>query len=126
MRAAPLIAVLVALLVGCGGARADGPKVIAPISPDDVREIAALVRTQTSEPLESILEVETEAYVPGVTPRQSVRIDPNGERQEVTMYPCPDRVWVFTQPPRGPQLWLDIHKKDGKWTIVKTERVTYR
>ena len=125
MRAAPIIAVLVVLLVGCG-ARADGPKVTAPISPEDVREISVLVRTHTSEPLESISEVETEAYVPGVTPRHSVRTGPNGERQETTMYPSPDRVWVFTRPPSGPQLWLDIHKKDGKWMIVKTERVSYR
>jgi hypothetical protein len=126
MRAAPtIVAMLLALLVGCG-ARADGPKITAPISPEDVREISAMVRAETSEPLESIAEVETEAFVPGVTPRHSVRIGPNGERQEVTMYPSPDRVWVFTQPPRGAQLWLDIHKKDGKWTIVKKERVTYR
>ena len=125
MRAAPIIAVLVVLLAGCG-ARADGPKVTAPISPEDVREISALVRTETSEPLESISEVETEAYVPGVTPRRSVRTGPNGERQETTMYAFPDRVWVFTRPQSGPQLWLDIHKKDGKWTIVKTERVIYR
>ena len=92
MRAArAIVAVLVALLVGCG-ARADDPKVDAPVSPEDVREICALVRAQTTEPIESISEVVTEAFVPGVTPR----------------------------------LWFDIQKKDGKWTIVKTERVTYR
>ena len=126
MRAAPIaVAILVALLAGCG-ARADDPKVNAPISPEDVREICALVRAETSEPIDSISEVETEAYVPGVTPRHSTRIAPNGERQETTMYPCPDRVWVFTRPPQGAQLWFDIQKKEGKWAIVKTERVTYR
>ena len=124
MRATP-IAILVALLVGCG-ARADRPKITAPISPEDVREISALVRAETTDPIESIAEVETEVFVPGVTPRHAVRIGPNGERQEATMYPSPDRVWVFTQPPRGAQLWFDIHKKDGTWIIVKTERVTYR
>lgn len=126
MCAAPVVAAsLVALLVGCG-ARADDPKVMAPVSPEDVREICALVRAQTTEPIESISEVETEAYVPGVTPRHSTQIGPNGERKETTVYPCPDRVWVFTRPPQGAQLWFDIHKTDGKWTIVKTERVTYR
>ena len=126
MRAARVIvAVLVAFLLGCG-ARADDPKVDAPVSPEDVREISALVRAQTTEPIESISEVVTEAFVPGVTPRHSTSIGPSGERKESTMYPCPDRVWVFTRPPQGAQLWFDIQKKDGKWTVVKTERVTYR
>src|SRR4051812_18253694 len=103
MRAARIIiAVLGALLVGCG-ARADDPKIQAPVSPDDVREISALVRAQTTEPIESISEVETEAYVPGVTPRHSTTTGPDGKQKETTMYPCPDRVWVFTRPPDGPQ-----------------------
>jgi hypothetical protein len=126
MRASPVVgAILVALLAGCG-ARAESPKVTAPISPEDVQEICALVRAETREPIELISEVETEAYVPDVTPRHSVRIAPNGERHETTMYPCPDRVWVFTHPAQGPQLWFDIHKKEGKWTIVKMEKVTHR
>jgi hypothetical protein len=77
MRAAPVIvAILVALLVGCG-VRADHPKVNAPVSSDDVREICTLVRAQTTEPIESISEVETEAFVPGVTPRHSTSTGPN-------------------------------------------------
>ena len=126
MRAAPvIIAILVALLAGCS-ARADDPKINAPISPRDVQEICALVRAQTSERISEISEVTTEAYVPGVTPRQVVSIAANGERHETTMYPCPDRVWVFTHPAQGSPLWLDIQKKEGKWTMVKTKRVTYR
>lgn len=85
-----------------------------------------LVRAETSEPISEISEVTTEAYIPGVTPRQVVSIAANGERHETTMYPSPDRVWVFTHPSQGPPPWFDIHKKDSKWTIVKTERVTYR
>jgi hypothetical protein len=126
MRASPVVvAILVALLVGCR-ARADDPKVNAPILPEDVREICALVSAETSEPISEISEVTTEAYTPGVTPRQVVSIAANGERHETTMYPCPDRVWVFTHPAKGSPLWLDIQKKEGKWTIAKTERVTYR
>jgi hypothetical protein len=126
MRASSLIvSILVASLLGCR-ARADDPKVNAPVTPEDVREICAVVRGQTTEPISEISEVTTEAYVPGVTPRQTVTIAANGERHESTMYPCPDRVWVFTRPPQGAQLWLDVQKKEGKWTIVKTERVTYR
>ena len=113
------------VLVGCR-ARADDPKVNAPILPRDVQEICALVRAETSEPFSEISEVTTEAYTPGVTPRQVVSIAANGERDEATMYPCPDRVWVFTHPAKSSPLWLDIQKKDGQWTIVKTERVTYR
>src|SRR3954454_14379055 len=112
-------------LVGCL-ARADGPKINAPVSPDDEEEISAVIRAQTNEPISEISEVTTEAYIPGVTPRQMVSIAANGERHESTMYPCPDRVWVFTHPPSGAQLWFDVQKKNGKWTIVKTERVTYR
>ena len=123
--AAFTVAILVALLVGCG-ARADDPKINAPVLPADVREICALVRAQTTEPIESISEVQTEANVPGVTPRHSTSIGPDGEQKETTMYPCPDRVWVFTRPPKGDQLCFDIRKKEGKWMIVKTERVTYR
>jgi hypothetical protein len=126
MRAFPVvIATLVALLVGCR-AFADDPKVTAPISSKDVQDICALVRAATSEPISEISEVTTEAYIPGVTPRQVVSITADGERHETTMYPCPDRVWVFTHPAQGSPLWLDIHKKDSKWTIAKTERVTYR
>jgi hypothetical protein len=126
MRASPVvIAVLVALLVGCR-ARADDPKVNAPVSPQDVQEICVLVRTATSEPISEISEVTTEAYIPDVTPRQVVSVAANGERHETTMYPCPDRVWVFTHPAQGSPLWFDVQKKDGKWAIVKTERVTYR
>ena len=126
MRVAPIIATIIGtLLVGCG-ARVDGPTIRAPISPDDVREITALVYAETSEPLESISEVETEAFVPGATPQHSERMGADGQWRQVTTYKSPDRVWVFTAPPRGPQLWFDIHKKEGKWTIVKTERVTYR
>ena len=126
MRASSIIiTVLVASLVGCR-TRADEPKVNAPVSPNDVQQICAVVRAQTTEPISEISEVTTEAYVPGVTPRQTVSIAANGERHETTMYPCPDRVWVFTHPPQGSQLWFDVQKKDGKWTIVKTERVTYR
>src|SRR4051812_13243971 len=120
-----IVAVLLASLLGCRD-RADDPKVNAPISPDDVREICAVVRGQTTERISEISEVTTEAYIPDVTPRQSVSIAANGERHESTMYPCPDRVWVFTHPPQGAQLWFDVQKKEGKWTIVKTERVTYR
>jgi hypothetical protein len=126
MRASSIIvAIFVASLLGCR-ARADDPKVNAPISPADVREICAVIRGQTTEPISEISEVTTEAYVPGVTPRQTVTIAANGERHECTIYPCPDRVWVFTRPPQGAQLWFDVQKKEGKWTIVKTERVTYR
>jgi hypothetical protein len=126
MRASPaVVAILVAILVGCR-ARADDPKVNAPISPEDVREICVLVSAETSEPISEISEVTTEAYVPGVTPRQVVSIAADGERHETTMYPCPDRVWVFTHPAKDSPLWLDIQKKEGKWAIVKTERVTYR
>jgi SHS2 domain-containing protein len=126
MRASFIIfAILVVSLVGCR-ARADAPKVSAPVSPDDVQEICAVVRAQTTESISEISEVTTEAYIPGVTPRQTVSIAANGERHESTMYPCPDRVWVFTHPPQGAQLWFDVQKKEGKWTIVKTERVTYR
>src|ERR1043165_7234575 len=118
------------LAVGCLSAchphRNAGPKVRAPISAEDVRQICALVRIETGEPISEISEVTTEAYIPGVTPQQSVTISANGERHESTMYPCPDRVWVFTQPAQGTPLWFDVHKKEGKWTIVKTERVTYR
>ena len=85
MRASPVVvAILVALLVGCR-ARADDPKVNAPISPEDVREICALVSAETSEPISEISEVTTEAYTPGVTPRQVVSIAANGERHETTM-----------------------------------------
>lgn len=126
MRASSIIvAISVASLVGCG-VRADDPKVTAPVSPQDVQEICALVRAETTEPISEISEVTTEAYIPGVTPRQVVTVAANGERHETAMYLCPDRVWVFTRPPQGSQLWFDVHKKDGKWTIVKTERVTYR
>ena|SRR5438105_9647846 len=126
MRASPVVVgVLTALLVGCR-AHADGPKVNAPISQQDAQEICALVRAETSEPISEISEVTTEAYIPGVTPRQVVSIAANGERHETSMYPCPDRVWVFTHPAKGSPLWLDIQKKESKWAIVKTERVTYR
>ena len=119
------LAILVTLLVGCR-ARADDPKVNATISPQDVKEICALVRVATSEPISEISEVTTEAPIPGVTPRQVVSIAANGDRHETAMYLCPDRVWVFTHPAQGSPLWFDIHKKDEKWIIVKTERVTYR
>jgi hypothetical protein len=126
MRASPvLLAVLAALFFGCR-ARADDPKVTAPISPHDVQKICALVRAETTEPISEISEVTTEAPIAGVTPRQTVSIAANGERHETAMYPCPDRVWVFTHPAQGAPLWFDLHKKDEKWTIVKTERVTYR
>jgi hypothetical protein len=126
MRASTVVlAILVASLVGCR-ARADDPKVNAPISPEDVHEICTVVQAATTEPISEISEVTTEAYTPGVTPRQVVSIAANGERHETTMYPCPDRVWVFTHPGKGSPLWLDVQKKEGKWAIVKTERVTYR
>lgn len=105
---------------------AEDPKVNAPISPEDVQEICALVRVATSEPILEISEVTTEAYIPGVTPRQVVVISANGERHEATEYSCLDRVWVFTHPAQGSPLWFDIHKKDNKWTILKTERMTNR
>ena len=126
MRASPVVVVatLVALLVGCRPL-ANDPKVDAPISPEDVQEISAVVRAATSEPISQISEVTTEAYIPGVTPRQVVSSGKDGTH-ETTMYPCPDRVWVFTQPAQGSPLWFDIHKKDDKWTIVKTERVIDR
>jgi len=116
---------VVVLVAGCS-ALADDPKVTAPISPKDVQEVCALVRAATSEPISEISEVTTEAYIPGVTPRHVVSIAANGERHETTMYRCPDRVWVFTHPEQGSPLWFDIYKKDSKWSIVKTERVTYR
>jgi hypothetical protein len=126
MRASPaVVATVVALLVGCGPV-ADDPKVNAPISPEDVQEVCALVRAETSEPISQISEVTTEAYTPGVTPRQVVVTSANGERHETTQYLCPDRVWVFTRPAQGSPLWFDIHKKDNKWAIVKTERMTNR
>ena len=125
MRAFPVvIATLVASFVGCR-VLADDPKVNASISPKDVQEICALVRAATSEPISEISEVTTEAYIPGVTPRQVVSSGKDGTH-ETTMYPCPDRVWVFTHPAQGAPLWFDVHKKDGKWSVVKTERVTYR
>jgi hypothetical protein len=126
MRASSIIlSMLVVSLAGCR-ARADDPKVNAPVSPDDVQAICAVVRAHTTEPISEISEVTTEAYIPGATPRQTVSIAANGERHESTMYLCPDRVWVFTRPPQGAQLWFDVQKKEGKWTIMKTERVTYR
>jgi hypothetical protein len=125
MRAFPVVVALVALLAGCR-AHADDPKVNAPISPQDVREICALVSAETSEPISEISEVTTEAYIPDVTPRQVISIAADGERRETTMYPCPDRVWVFTRPAKSSPLWLDLQKKEAKWAIVKTERVTYR
>jgi hypothetical protein len=126
MRTSPvLLAVLAALFFGCR-ARADDPKVTAPISPQDVQKICALVRAETTEPISEISEVTTEAPIAGVTPRKTVSIAANGERHETAMYPCPDRVWVFTHSAQGSPLWFDLHKKDEKWTIVKTERVTYR
>jgi hypothetical protein len=119
-----VIATVVALVAGCSQI-ADDPKVNAPISPEDVQEIGALVRAATSEPISEISEVTTEAYMPGVTPRQ-VLVSGKDGKHETTMYPCPDRVWVFTHPAEGSPLWFDIHKKDSKWTIVKTERMTDR
>ena len=116
---------MLASVVGCSH-HADALKVKAPISSQDVQEICALVRVKTSEPISEISEVTTEACIPGVTPRQVVSIAANGERYETSMYPSPDRVWVFTHPAQGSPLWFDIHKKDSKWIIVKTERVTYR
>jgi hypothetical protein len=126
VRASPvLVAVLAALFVGCR-ARANDPKVTAPISPQYVQEICALVRAETTEPISEISEVTTEAPIACVTPRKTVSIAASGERHETAMYPYPDRVWVFTHPAQGSPLWFDLHKKDEKWTIVKTERVTYR
>jgi hypothetical protein len=126
VRALPVVlAILIASLVGCR-VRVGGPKVNAPISAEDVREICALVRAETSESISEISEVTTEAYTPGVTPQQVVSIAANGERHDSIMYPCPDRVWVFTRPAKGSPLWLDIQKKERKWAIVKTERMTYR
>jgi hypothetical protein len=121
---ASFVATLAAFLVGCGPV-VDDSKVDAPISPEDVQEIRGLVRVATSEPISRISEVTTEAYIPGVTPRQVVSSGKDGTH-ETTMYPCPDRVWVFTHPAQGSPLWLDIHKKDNRWTIVKTERMTNR
>jgi hypothetical protein len=126
VRASPfVISTVLAFVVGCSH-RADGLKINAPISSEDVQEICAVVRAASSEPISEISEVTTEAYVPGVTPRQVVVTSANGERHEATEYPCPDRVWVFTHHAQGSPLWFDIHKKDNKWTIVKTEMVTYR
>src|SRR5262245_9494871 len=116
MRAFPfVIATGFALVVGCSH-RADGLKINAPVSSEDVQEICALVRVATSEPISEISEVTTEAYIPSVTPRQVVNIAANGQRHEATNYLCPDRVWVFTHPAQGSPLWFDVHKKDNKWT----------
>jgi hypothetical protein len=120
-----VMAAVCAFVAGCNQRHVQ-LKVNAPISAGDVQEICALVRAQTSEPIAEIGEVTTEAYIPGVTPRQTVSIAANGERHETAIYPCPGRVWVFTHPPHGTPLWFDVYRKDGKWTIVKTERVTYR
>jgi len=118
-----VIATVLVLNVGCGH-RADSLKVNAPIPAEDVQEICAVVRVETSEPISEISAVETEAHVPGITPRQY--FVPGKDGTPETMHPCPDRVWVFTHPAQGAPLWFDLHKKDSKWTIVKTERVTYR
>jgi hypothetical protein len=120
MRVALLITVFVPAVL-----LADQPKVTAPISPADVQEICALVRTVTPETVSAISKVTTPDYVPGVAPEHALHIPEKGEAHDVVVYPRRDRVYVFTNPARKDLMpfWLDIEKVNDKWTIIKKGRM---
>ena len=102
---------------------ADEPKVTAPISSEDVKQICALVRGVTAEPIGAIAEVFTQEYVEGVAPQQETHIPAKGETYEVTVYPRRDQVKVYTEPKGLLPMWFDIQKLNDKWTIIKKGRM---
>jgi hypothetical protein len=81
MRASIVVAVFLPLL-----SLADEPKVYAPISSEDVRQICKLVASATTDPVTIIGGILSTKYVPGSAPRESFHFAADSTRVPSTSY----------------------------------------
>src|SRR4029453_13881398 len=98
MRAATLI-----LTLWLASSAIAGPHVTAHISQQDVRQISAIIRAATPEPILSIDPVYERQRIPGSIPREIVDLGlPKGGRVQtkpIVMYERTDRVGIQTGSP---------------------------
>jgi len=95
MRAATLI-----LMLWLASSAIAGPHVTAHISQQDVRQISAIIRAVTPEPILSIDPVYERQRIPGSIPRETVELGlPKGgqiQTKPIVMYERTDRVGIQT------------------------------
>jgi len=112
-----VVAVFVPLLL-----LADEPKVTAPISSGDVRQICELVASVTSDRIITIGGVLSNEYVPGAVPRESFHFAADGTRVPSTCYERGDLVWVHTSHKTHPMEYR-VEKSPQGWKIISKQQM---
>ena len=108
-------------LMACTTSAFAGPSVYAPVTPQDVQAICALVSTVTKEPVLSLDPVHSKENVPGSIAQSGwTEYSATGGRTE-TLYERTDCVDVRTGDNRkltGGE--YRVEKKDGVWKVIST------
>jgi hypothetical protein len=99
------------------------PKVSAPISSEDVRQIRQLVAAVATDPITSIDGVLTNERVPGSVPRESFHFAADGTRVPSTSYERADLVWAMTSPKKGLPIQYQLEKFAHGWKIIRKQQM---
>ncbi len=99
------------------------PKVSAPISSEDVRQIRELVAAVTTDPITVISGVLASEHVPGSIPRKSFHVAADGTRMPSTSYERADLVWAMTSPKKGLPIQYQLQKSAQGWKIIRKQQM---
>jgi hypothetical protein len=102
---------------------AEEPKVSAPISSEDVRQIRELVHTVSTDPIGRIDGVLTSEYVPGSVPRETFHFAADGTRVPSRSYERADLVWAMTLPKTGLPIRYQLEKSAHGWKIIRKHQM---
>jgi hypothetical protein len=102
---------------------ADQPKVTAPISSEDVRQICKVVATATGDPVTSIGGVLTSEPLAGAVPRDSFHFAEDGTRVPSTSYERADLVWAITSPKKQLPTMYKLEKSPHGWKIISKKQM---
>jgi hypothetical protein len=97
---------------------AEGPRMTAPISVEDVREVCSAVASATPDQITSISAVISMEFVPGALATQCIHVADDGTEVRSTCYARADLVWVLTVSPTGVPMQYKVQKASQGWKII--------
>jgi hypothetical protein len=117
--------VFLIVVLSCSVVAAGEPKVLAPVSANDVHRVCELIAKRSGEVVKTIEPFLSENYVPGVTPQDVMRVSNSGKIKYVLWYPRRDRVYARTNCKRctGAGYMYQLQKVEGQWQVLRKDRL---
>ena len=117
--------VFLVIILSYSFAAAGEPKVVAPVSADDVRRICELIAKSSGEVVKTIEPFLSEEYVAGVTPQQVMGVDNDGKAKYIFEYPRRDHVYARgnCKGCSGLGHMYELQKANGQWQLLRKDRL---